>query len=559
MISELLDYTGGISTATAPHLLPLNESVLAVNADLRSGSLKSLPEELPLMALDGRYFFNFLGKIYSYTNLRSNVLWDGKWYWTDGSSTMKMLADGTIKPLGIAAPTYTLTIAAGTGTLPLTGTFQYTYTYYDSVTGVESAPANLSNSLTVTNKDIVVTGFQVTPPTGATHIRLYRIGGYLADFTLVSTIALNTTTFTDNLDYASIDGRLLQTLRTSAPPVGLNYLTELNGRMYGSIGNKVYYSSLGNPDAWYVDDFFVVNNTVTALGTTSAGLVIFTYYTTNVLRGTGPETFYLKELSSNVGCMSHYSIAQYQASVMWLSADAFNISDGFSLTDLTSHKIVNISGMYPRGTTVRNLTYYMTFGPTLTPKTTLYPSTTLFPNRVIGGVTMSEGIVCINFTQGRTYSYTLIESKGVGNIATVNAKALIGSKVSNIAFPVCSDHLLASYYLPMDYYLSDIGSVTTLPKTMTFTTSMIVDGSYSTLKEYDKVRVIFTGSFTITVILDGVGAVITQSFTDADSSDGFFTVGIPNSNNKGYGIQYHIVGAGDIRAIQHTWQPRSTP
>lgn len=555
-VSELMDFTGGVATAVAPHLLPTNEALLAINTDLRSGVLMSLPEAYPLQVLDGRYFYLFNGKVYSYNNLRSNVLWDGKWYWADGTDSKKVMSDGTVKDLGLAAPTARPTISAGAGTLPHTGTFNYTYTYYDSITGTESAPVELSNSLTVTNKDIVVTGFQVVPPLGATNIRLYRVGGYLSKFTLVDTLAVNTTTYTDTLDVSKIDGRLLQTLRTSVPPTDVNYIVEFNGRIYGASGNKVYFSALGNPDAWYVDDYYLVNSTITGLGTTGAGLVVFTAYTTNVLRGSGPENFFMKEISASVGCVGHHSIAQYQDSIMWLSADAFVMTDGFVLNDLTSNKIKNISGMYPRGTIVKNLTYLMAFGPILTPSISLLPAKTLFPNRVIGGTAISEGIIGINFTLGRMYSYSVIESKGIGNLGNVSAKLLQGSKVSTIAFPVCSTRLTEDYFLPLEFYLSDLGSVVSNPRIFRYTSPMLIDTTYSTLKEYEKVRIVFSGSFTVVITLDGSGIVTSRTFSDSDSTDGFIILGIPNASNKGYGIQFDITGAGSIKSIQYTWKPR---
>lgn len=554
-VSELMDFTGGLSTSIAPHLIPINESTLVIDTQLRSGSLVSDKLPLPLAVLSGRYFYHYNGVNHSYTNLRSSVLWDQKWYWADGTNTMKMLPSGVETYLGLEAPSGMLTIgSAGAGIQ--TGTYQYTYTFYDNVTGTESAPANLSNSLAVTNQNITMTGFDNTPPPAATHIRLYKVGGYLSQFTMVDTIALNTVTYIDSLDLSKIDGRLLQTLHTGLPPTGIQFLTELNGRLYGAVGNRVYFSALGNPDSWYIDDFYVVTNTITGIGSTSAGLIIFTQFSTNILRGIGPENFFIKELSAIVGCTSHYSIAQYQGSIIWLSADSFNISDGYTIKDLTSNKIKNISGMYPRGTAVKNLVYFMTFGPILVPKTTIYPSKTLFPNAVISGVDISEGAVVIDFNIGNGFSYTMHTNKGIGNISVVYNKLLIGTKNSTVAFPDCSAKLACDYFLPLDYYISDFASTLTKYKSMRYTSPMLIDNSYSTLKEYEKVRIVYTGSFTVSVTLDGSGQVMSRTFTDNDSTDSFIILGIPNSNNKGYGIQFHIEGTGTIKSIQYTWKPR---
>lgn len=558
-VSEVMEFSGGISTATSPHLIPVNEALVLVNADVRSGRLASLHNQVGLYEGNGRYFFKYIDKIYQYNNLRSNVIWDGKWYWADGTSTKKMYPDRTEHFLGLESPNTTLTITSGSGTKPLTGTFTYAYTYYDKIHGVESAPGFLSNSLTVTNTDIVITGFQTLHPDGATNFRLYRVGGYLSEFTLVETLPLSTTTYTDTLDVANIDGRLLQTLRTSPPPDGLQFLIEFNGRLYGAVGNKVYYSALGNPDSWYTDDYYVINNTVSGLGTVGAGIVVFTKDTTNVLRGSGPENFFLKELSSSRGCISHFSIAQYQDIIIWLSGDAFLSTEGYSITDITSHKIRGIGGMYPRGTAVKNLTYLMSFGPILTPKESLFPSKTLYPNIVIGGSVLSEGIVSIDFSIGRQYSYWLIEAKGVGNIGIIDSHIYAGYHLSDIAFTDYNEPMGCNYFLPLTDYVAGVSLEIGSLRTFKYISPMLIDGSYATLKEYEKVRIVYKGHFTVSIIIDSQGTVLTQEFDDESSTDGFIILGIPNSHNKGYGIQLQIEGEGYINAIQYTWQPRSLP
>jgi hypothetical protein len=249
----------------------------------------------------------------------------------------------------------------------------------------------------------------------------------------------------------------------------------------------------------------------------------------------------MKELSSNVGCISHFSIAQYQDSIIWLSTDAFNMTDGFSIKDLTSHKVKNINGMYPRGTVVKNLSYLMSFSPMLTPSTELLPSTSFYPNDVIDGSGMGEGIVVINFNFGRLYSYSLLSGSGIGNLGIVNS-VLMHSAMRD------------SYGGLYDIYRESTGL-----RSFKYTSAMMVDGSYATLKEYEKVRIIYNGAFEVSIILDGTGIVLRTKITNADSKDGFIVLGIPKSRNKGYGIQFTISGVGEIRSIQYSTVPRSLP
>jgi hypothetical protein len=91
---------------------------------------------------------------------------------------------------------------------------------------------------------------------------------------------------------------------------------------------------------------------------------------------------------------------------------------------------------------------------------------------------------------------------------------------------------------------------------MIYDSPVYIDSTYATLKEYEKVRIVYTGIFNVKVYLEGFGLAIEHSFDDSSSEDGFIIIGIPNNNNKGYGISFSIIGEGVIRAIQYTYQPR---
>ena len=232
--TELVDFSGGIDTVVAPHLMPHNEARILTNVDVKFGSLKSMTELDHTVSATGAYFVEYKRRLYFYNDFRSNALIDDKLYWADGVSTGKILPDGRELALGLPTPTGRLTqVPAGIiGEGVHKGDYKYTYTFRSSTTGTESAPASLPGYVALDEQNVTLSGFDPLPAE-ADEYRIYRIGGYLARFTLVATT--KNTTFIDDIDDTLIDGRLLQTLRSGPPPSSVINFTELNGRLYGSV------------------------------------------------------------------------------------------------------------------------------------------------------------------------------------------------------------------------------------------------------------------------------------------------------------------------------------
>ena len=161
--TEVVDFTGGMNTVKAKHLIHPSESIGLVNVDIRDGSLRSMPDLSRVSIAAGSYFVEFRDRPYFYDSFRSNAFMADNMYWADGKDTGKVLKDGRVLDLGIATPSAPLNISnAGTGGTH-TGDFKYTYTFYSTTTGVESAPAPLPPYLTVDQADIIVDNFDVFP------------------------------------------------------------------------------------------------------------------------------------------------------------------------------------------------------------------------------------------------------------------------------------------------------------------------------------------------------------------------------------------------------------
>jgi len=560
-VTELLDFTGGMNTIRSSHLIDRREAIKLVNVDIRLGSLQSMPNLDHVKELSsGPFFFQLNNDIYDYTSFRNNVLWDNKWYWSDGVNTGKVLDDGTPLPLGITTPSIIATVSAeGVADGVHTGDFKYTYTFYSTETGIESAPAPLTGYITVEDDNIIVSNLE-SLPSNANSYRIYRIGGYLPYFTLVRKINAVELPYTDSLDDTRIDGRSLTTLHSGPPPAGLDNLLEMNGRFYGTVGNKVYFSALGNPDAWYISNYFTLRDTIVGLAKTPAGVLVLSRFYTSLCYGTQPENFRLKVLSDQLGCIGKESIAYLGDSAIWLSDSSFCMSNGYLVTNITANKIDNLSGLYPTGAIVDNDVYYMSFKPNLFPHVTLYPSTKLFPGSVAGTGGVDQGIIAIDFKRGDGFSYKLIEYDDIRTVGLVDGEVHIGKgslyKVDapcNLPmFSTCVDTLDCSPYSLNKLNVNKSQGFTTLY----YISPELIDGSRATIKEYDKVRVMFQGTFNIKIIFDNDEVVLEQDIESLDGIDTFTLLGIPNAKNKSYFIKFMIEGIGSIESIQYSWKPR---
>jgi len=560
MNTEVINFSSGMDTVKAPHLIHPTEALLLVNVNVREGSLRSVPSLNALRSVSGNHFIEFRQRVYAYNNFRAVAFMNNNMYWTDGSSSGKVLWDGRELPLGIATPASPLSISAGSSG-PHKGDFKYTYTFYSTDTGIESAPARLSPYLIVDEKAITVDGFAPFPKDGegndiANRYRLYRIGGYLPQFTLVAELESGNVPYTDSLDDTDIDGRILHTIRTEPPMEGLHDFVELKGRLFGSYGAKLYYSALGNPDTWYSSNFFTMPDDITGIAKSPAGLIIFGESFTYLLIGTAPENFRLKVMSNIIGCVARESIAYFGDNVLWLSKTGICLANGYSIVGLTEDKIDLINGIVPSSACVLNSVYYLHYRPILTPTETLYPSNELYPLGLSNLMSLSEGIIVLDFKRGNNYSYKLLNYKDVTSVGVLK---------DNVCAITASPDLHLS---TMNVY-ADAGV-----EQLTYVSPKYINGSFSTLKEYEKIRINFYGEFTIKVIFDSGEVVLEEKISSlavgqrvelSNGNGALFTedsvviLGIPNNNNKSYSITFAITGVGDIKSIQYSWKPRELP
>lgn len=222
---------------------------------------------------------------------------------------------------------------------PLSGTYTYVYTWYNSADGTESAPSPVSLEVTINSGKATISNMQVSADKQVDLKRLYRVGGNLTRFTLVAEVANSITFYQDVTKDADLTGELLESTNYFPPPSKLKFLTEAYAMLFGAVGTKLYFTPIGIPDAWPGDYFIECVRPITGIGVTANGLLVFTDNSTIIVSGTGPTSLAKSTLSKTQGCISHYSIANLDGIVYWASNDGICASSGNKPSVVTKPKL----------------------------------------------------------------------------------------------------------------------------------------------------------------------------------------------------------------------------
>jgi hypothetical protein len=99
------------------------------------------------------------------------------------------------------------------------------------------------------------------------------------------------------------------------PPSGINNVTFHMGRLWASVNNYVYFAAgpdnlVGVPEeAWPPANVFTFPGKVTAMVSTSAGLLVFTHADAYIIRGSDSGSFYSQLWQANFGVASQNCVA----------------------------------------------------------------------------------------------------------------------------------------------------------------------------------------------------------------------------------------------------------
>jgi len=138
----------------------------------------------------------------------------------------------------------------------------------------------------------------------------------------------------------------------------MNYLTEYSSTLFGAIGNTLYYSESGLVENWSEFNFIKFPETITGLGPTQNGLLVFSKNSTHILIGTDNSNFAKILLNKSQGCVAHLTIAYASNTLIWQSLDGICVSNGANIEVITKHKLGKLD-LSPIASVVYDNEYYL--------------------------------------------------------------------------------------------------------------------------------------------------------------------------------------------------------
>lgn len=226
--------------------------------------------------------------------------------------------------------------------------YRWCYTYYNANDGTESAPSPYTEPTTIgelvetsdstywRNSYATLSDIIASADPQVTHIRIYRLGQGISDFRLVMEVENKNISVVDNVSSYDL-GDACATIGYTVPPI-VSYLTTAYGMLFGCKDNILYYSDEGIPTNWDPLNYIVFDDTITGIGPTSAGLLVFTKYRTYIISGNSAANFYKQLLYDSIGCISGKSIVTSGSECAWQGQNGIYLfSNG--ITNLTLGKI----------------------------------------------------------------------------------------------------------------------------------------------------------------------------------------------------------------------------
>jgi len=495
----LNDFSGGYNSRIAAHLLPNNQAQEYNNIDATSGSLRSVKGNIDTGVVINEFFtwYYAKNKWYSRSIDSDFIEFREKLYVSDGTK-LKVYDGSSLKDVGILEPSNILTISVTTPTTePTENTYSYVYTYYNSITGIESKPSLPSNEVTGA-LDITIDGFQASTQNNNDTYRLYRIGGGLTQYTLVKELSYTTSSTTDTTttDLELAGNHILDTINDDIPPIGLKYITEAYAMLFGAVNDKLYFSSIARPHAWPVFNYIDFDGPITGIGAIASGILVFTKFKTYIITGNTPGTLSKFLLDGSLGCLSHKSIQALSGSIIWLSNNGLSLSNGNGIQTPTLSVIENLNIDTIYSSALVDGVYYLSYYTALGTKIVAYD------NRYNSVLKFIDGFgKYLQGSKSNLYQY---------NNGTLS-QLLVGSPI------------------PIKYR-----------------SPILTEGSYTNYKTYKDFYIKYNGNFTLQIFIDSV-KVLNKSI-EGNSCYNAKSLGL----SKGYGLEFVITGIGEVSEIQYT-------
>lgn len=235
--------------------------------------------------------------------------------------------DGTsVTNFGITRPTVgTMAGAAGAAGSP-NGTYELRVTYVNTTTGHESSASNTASAtVTVVNQKISVTNIPVSADGQVNARNLYvRNTATQPVFYLGGTISDNSSTSVvlDFLD-ANLITQAPDTEENNPPPSDARYCCWHVSRMFVATPNAVYYSKLDKPESFDPDNVLPINpedgQQIRSIFSAFEVLLIFKDRSLYALYGTDPNSWQVRLVLADVGCISNNTVVAAEGTISWLA------------------------------------------------------------------------------------------------------------------------------------------------------------------------------------------------------------------------------------------------
>jgi hypothetical protein len=499
-------FNGGLNLRMAPHLVPPEQGVQYNNIDNSKGHFapmkhkRDVSEDYP--ALEGLiedygFFFDIAGEAYFTETVNDWVVYKEELYWGDRvGRPQRRIANHSFVQLGISAPNASGVTLVGYGAEDTDTPISYYITYYNNTTGAESAPSFVGTL----NRHATSTTLGSLPASAdaqVTHIRIYRVGGDITTQSMVAAVLDTAGSYVDTLADDAIDGRLLTTSGYQPAPVGAKYLTEFNAMLFAADGDQLRFTPIGVPYAWPLEYFLDMPGTITGIGKTPVGLLVFTRYKTVLVTGTGPATLTQQLLTDDQGCISHDSIVNIRGQAVWLSLQGLCASTGDIPVVLTKEEIgaVTVS--------------------------------------VVNAIEYNEAYYVHNETTGSLAVFDFAFGELYKTVGMGNTKSLV--KVNEKLFALGEGKIWDMF--SADYTIS-----------AKYKSGWLHEGNLMQLKTHDRFRMAFTGTITLTISTNGAVA-FTKTYTTTKSLE-VVEGKLPHDKCDNYYIEVELEGEGEVFELE---------
>lgn len=523
---QLNQFNGGLSTRLDPSLIAANEAVYYTNIDNTDATLKSAKHYLSSDEEARDYFYRFKGKWLSSYVARDYLEYDNVLYFTEQDNKAKKTVDAvTIHNLGIEAPpdkalldTDNVTPIVDTNGKPVVTIFPqavdptvdedpisatnitltYTYTYWNDADGTESAPATPSGELALTaGKVVALSNITVSNDPQVTHIRIYRIqAGVGTTMQLVKQIPNNLTATRDAVSTTDLT-TVLDTYDNQTPPLGLQYLVEAYGVLFGAVGNKLHFSKIGKPNYWPASQSFLIKSTITGLLPIQNGIFVYTLSETFMLVGSTIEDFELIPVSNEYGCNSHKSCKLVKNTPVWSCLDGIaSWSNGY-IQIMSKDKLGKFT-MQIKDTAVWDETYF------------------------------------VLDTDGNLLAMDLRFNLAFKRYDFIEKLADVGA-FDGVLYGIAKERVV-TLFSGEDMEFS-------------WRSALLTEGSITIHKMYNNVYMYFQGEFTVKVYIDG--DLVQEKKLLSHEKPKFEDLKVPQERQRGYSMQFDVRGVGKIWEIEY--------